>query len=103
MNEKFLKARIPHDLYEALQARAAIEGLRLSTYVREALARDTQAISVDHTYRVCTSATPSARCTCLGLDRRPRNAARTVGGAPACTRVGHGQQRTNTGARCRTA
>lgn len=44
MNEKFLKARIASALYEQLQTRAAVDGKRLGTYVREALERDTEAI-----------------------------------------------------------
>ncbi|GEM_PF-5370814 len=44
MNEKFLKARVPTTLYQALLARAGAEGKRLGTHVREVLERDAQAV-----------------------------------------------------------
>jgi hypothetical protein len=43
--EKFLKARVPAALYEALLARAGEAGQRLGTYVREVLERDAQVIT----------------------------------------------------------
>lgn len=49
MNERFLKARIASALYEQLQTRAAVDGKRLGTYVREALERDTEAIDTAQT------------------------------------------------------
>lgn len=45
MTEKFLKARVPAALYQALLARAGAEGKRLGTHVREVLERDAQAIT----------------------------------------------------------
>ena len=45
MTEKFLKARVPATLYQALLARAGAEGKRLGTHVREVLERDAQAIT----------------------------------------------------------
>lgn len=45
MTEKFLKARVPAALYEALLARAGAEGKRLGTHIREVLERDAQAIT----------------------------------------------------------
>ncbi len=44
MAEKFLKARIPAALYEAIQTRASMDGKRLGTFVRELLESETQAI-----------------------------------------------------------
>ena len=37
MNDKFLKARIPNELYVSLLARANADGKRLGTHVRELL------------------------------------------------------------------
>jgi hypothetical protein len=45
MNTKFLKARIPSELYEALMARASADGKRLGTYARELLERDASSIT----------------------------------------------------------
>jgi hypothetical protein len=45
MQEKFLKARVPRPLYDALQKRAAEAGQRLGTLVREVLERDAQVMS----------------------------------------------------------
>ena len=45
MSYKFLKARIPADLYDALQNRAAVAGQRLGTYVRDVLERDAHAVT----------------------------------------------------------
>lgn len=45
MQDKFLKARIPRPLYDALQARAGEAGVRLGTHVREILERDAQVLS----------------------------------------------------------
>jgi hypothetical protein len=45
MTEKFLKARVPAALYEALLARAGEQGKRLGTHIREVLERDAQAIT----------------------------------------------------------
>lgn len=45
MPEKFLKARVPAELYQTLLARAGESGKRLGTFVREALERDAQAIT----------------------------------------------------------
>lgn len=47
MKDRYLKARIPHALYEALQKRAAESGMRLATLVRELLERDAQAIGIE--------------------------------------------------------
>ena len=40
MTERFLKARVPEVLYQALLARAGAEGKRLGTHIREVLERD---------------------------------------------------------------
>lgn len=45
MQDRYLKARVPRALYEALLARAGEAGQRLGTYVREVLERDAQAIT----------------------------------------------------------
>ncbi len=45
MTEKFLKARVPAALYQALLARAGEQGKRLGTHVREVLERDAQALT----------------------------------------------------------
>lgn len=47
MTEKFLKARVPSSLYEQLLASANEEGLRLGTYIRAVLERNTQAVTTD--------------------------------------------------------
>ena len=47
MREKFLKARLPRELYDTLQTRAGEAGQRLGTFVREALERDAQAIDTE--------------------------------------------------------
>jgi hypothetical protein len=47
MQDKFLKARIPRALYEALLARAGEAGQRLGTHVREILERDAQAVNTE--------------------------------------------------------
>jgi hypothetical protein len=47
MKEKFLKARIPAPLYQALQAQAGEAGLRLGTHFREVLVRNAQAQSTE--------------------------------------------------------
>lgn len=45
MQDRYLKARVPRALYEALLARSGEAGQRLGTYVREVLERDAQAIT----------------------------------------------------------
>ncbi|MGH8032396.1 MAG: hypothetical protein ACREO8_08555 [Luteimonas sp.] len=45
MKEKFLKARLPAPLYQALQVQAGEAGLRLGTLVREILERNAQVVS----------------------------------------------------------
>jgi predicted HicB family RNase H-like nuclease len=47
MQDKFLKARIPRAVYDALQQRAGEAGQRIGTYVREVLERDAQAIGTE--------------------------------------------------------
>jgi hypothetical protein len=47
MQDKFLKARIPHAVYNALQQRAGEAGQRLGTLVREILERDAQAMNTE--------------------------------------------------------
>lgn len=47
MKDRYLKARLPRELYCDLQARAAEAGQRLGTYVREVLERDAQAIATE--------------------------------------------------------
>ncbi len=43
MKESYFKARVPAALHEAACARAGREGLRLGTYIREAIERDLSA------------------------------------------------------------
>lgn len=43
--DKYLKVRVPVELYQALLKRAGIEGKRLGTLVRELLERDDQAVT----------------------------------------------------------
>ena len=45
MQDKYLKARVPSALYQALLERAGIEGKRLGTHIREVLERDAQAVT----------------------------------------------------------
>ncbi|MBO9689387.1 MAG: hypothetical protein J7598_22525 [Mitsuaria chitosanitabida] len=45
MTEKFLKARIPGELYAELLARSGAEGKRLGTFVRDVLQQHAQAVS----------------------------------------------------------
>jgi len=45
MTEKFLKARIPGDLYADLLARSGEAGKRLGTFVRDVLHEHTQAVA----------------------------------------------------------
>jgi hypothetical protein len=45
MQDRYLKARVPRALYEALLARAGAEGKRLGTHIREVLERDAQAVT----------------------------------------------------------
>jgi hypothetical protein len=45
MQDRYLKARVPRALYEALLVRSGEAGQRLGTYVREVLERDAQAIT----------------------------------------------------------
>lgn len=42
MKESYFKARVPASLHEAASARAGREGLRLGSYIREAIERDLQ-------------------------------------------------------------
>lgn len=43
MKESYFKARVPAALHEAASARAGREGLRLGSYLREAIERDLKA------------------------------------------------------------
>ncbi len=45
MQDRYLKARVPRALYEALLARAGTEGKRLGMHIREVLERDAQAVT----------------------------------------------------------
>jgi hypothetical protein len=47
MQDKFIKARVPHAEYEALLARAGAAGQRLGTFVREILERDAQVLTTE--------------------------------------------------------
>jgi hypothetical protein len=44
-HDKYLKTRVPLDLYQRLRVRAGASGLHLNTFVREALLRDGEAMS----------------------------------------------------------
>lgn len=46
MKETYFKARVPASLHQAASVRAGREGLRLGTYLREAIARDLQVKAV---------------------------------------------------------
>lgn len=46
MKESYFKARVPAALHEAACARAGREGLRLGSYIREAIERDLDAKTV---------------------------------------------------------
>jgi len=49
MTDRFLKARIPADVYDDLMARASAQGQRLSTYVRDALQQHAQKVTTSET------------------------------------------------------
>lgn len=61
MNEKFLKARVSAVLYEALRVRSCEAGQRLSTYIREVLERDAQAITTSEALTRIESAITTVR------------------------------------------
>lgn len=66
MNEKFLKARVPATLYQALLARAGAEGKRLGTHVREVLERDTQSVTTAEALTRIESAIAAATAATTG-------------------------------------
>jgi hypothetical protein len=55
MKETYFKARVPAALHEAACGRAGRQGLRLGTYLREAIERDLQLLAAP----VAQSQTPS--------------------------------------------
>jgi hypothetical protein len=61
MNEKFLKARIPADLYADLLARSGAAGKRLGTFVRDVLQEHTQAVSTAEALARIEAAVSSAQ------------------------------------------
>jgi len=66
MNTKFLKARVPTALYEALLARAGAEGKRLGTHIRDVLERDAQAITTGEAITRIEAAISAASATAAG-------------------------------------
>lgn len=64
MNEKFLKARIPADLYADLLARSGAAGKRLGTFVRDVLQEHTQAVSTSEALARIEAAVSSAQASC---------------------------------------
>jgi hypothetical protein len=64
MTEKFLKARIPGDLYAELLARSGAAGKRLGTFVREVLQQHTQAVSTSEALARIEAAMSAAQASC---------------------------------------
>ena len=64
MNEKFLKARIPADLYADLLARSGAAGKRLGTFVRDVLQEHTQAVSTADALARIEAAVSSVQAPC---------------------------------------
>ena len=95
MNEKFLKARIPADLYADLLARSGAAGKRLGTFVRDVLQEHTQAVSTSEALARIEAAVSSAQASCSApapapVRRQPRTKpprpqmCRSAARRPAC-------------------
>jgi hypothetical protein len=65
MNEKFLKARIPGELYADLLARSGAAGKRLGTFVRDVLQEHTQAVSTAEALARIEAAVSAAGGQCV--------------------------------------
>ncbi len=66
MTDRYLKARIPADLYEDLMVRASAQGQRLGTFVRDALQQHAQKVTTSETLArieasLATAAAPAQR------------------------------------------
>ena len=77
MQDRYLKARVPRALYEALLARAGAEGTRLGTHIREVLERDAQAVTtgealtrIESALAASTAGAASAQPATLDHDTR---------------------------------